>query len=221
MSDIKAHIIIIDGKANTGKKMFSLELALVLAYNSQKTAIVLPTDSKLRQTLNQRRQQFARLPQIEIITREDFKAKANDYNAVIIPASANDELALTANTFITIIPQTKKSATAFKQDTTYLNTLWELKKKIAASSGRSLDWVVCENNLKDKSTDAPSEELAKTAKLYGFRACPPLNRRKAYAANVSGISAQDKTTPELKKELTYDDICAKREIIRLAEFIFS
>ncbi len=221
MSDIKAHIIIIDGKPNIGRKMFSLELALVLAYNNQKTAIVLPPDSKLRQTLSQRKQQFPHLPQIEIIAREDFKANANDYNAIIIPTSANDELALTANTLITMIPQTKKSTAAFNQDKAYLNALWKLKKKIAASCGRSLDWVVCENNLKDKNTDAPSAELTKAAKLYGFRVCPPLNRRKAYTANASGISAQDKTTPELKKELTYDDICAKREIIRLAEFIFS
>jgi hypothetical protein len=57
--------------------------------------------------------------------------------------------------------------------------------------------------------------------MYGFRLCPPLNKRQAYQNNFLGLSAQDKTTGNLNKYLTYDDICAKREIIKLAEFIFS
>ena len=64
------------------------------------------------------------------------------------------------------------------------------------------------------------------SRLYGFRAAPPLNFRHPYQNAVSGISAQDKTLspeffPELAKQLTYEDICAKREILKLAEFIFS
>lgn len=221
MSDIKAHIVIIDGTPNVGKEMFSFELALALIYNKQKTALVLPRGSGLEKTLNKRKQLFPNLPQLESITPEEFNTKVNNFNAVIIPTTAEDKLALSANTFITMIPQNKKSADSFKQNKTYLNSLWELKKKIAATNGRSLDWVVCENNLKDKNTETPTEDLAKTAKLYGFRLCPPLNSRKAYSANISGISAQDKTSAALKKDLTYDDICAKREIIKLAEFIFS
>lgn len=221
MSNINAHIVIIDGAPNVGKKMFSFELALALMYNNQKTALVLPAGSDLKQTITKRKQLFPTLPQLEIITREEFNTKVNNFNAVIIPTTAEDQLALTANTFITMIPQNKKNATSFMQNKTYLNTLWELKKKIAATNGRSLDWVVCENNLNAKNTTDPTEDLAKTARLYGFRLCPPLNRRKAYTANAFGLSAQDKTTSELKKDLTYDDICAKREIIKLAEFIFS
>lgn len=221
MSNITAHIIIIDGAPHTGKKMFSFELALALMYNNQKTALVLPEGSSLKQTITKRKQQFPDLPQLEFISHDEFDKKVNNFNAVIILTSANDNLAVTANTFITIIPQNKKSATKFKEDSAYLNSLWELKKKIAAISARSLDWVVCENNVTERKSASPTEELKHTAKLYGFRLCPPLNHRKAYTTNHTGLSAQDKTTSKLKKELTYDDICAKREIIKLAEFIFS
>ena len=53
------------------------------------------------------------------------------------------------------------------------------------------------------------------------KATPPLNYRNTYKTNISGLSSQDKNTPEFKKMLTYEDICTRREIERLAEFIFS
>lgn len=221
MSDTNAHIIIVDGETGVGKKTFCFELALILLYNQQKTALLLAADSPLRKTLHLRKTQFPQLPIPTIITREEFSAKANDYDAVIIPATATDELAIKAETFITMLPQNKKALSRFKQNAPYINKLWELKKKIAANYGRSLNWIVCENNLKEKNNTEPSTELFQAAKMYGFRLCPPLNRRNAYQANGCGLSAQDKTHALLKDSLTYDDICAKREIIKLAEFIFS
>lgn len=221
MPEKKAHIIIIDGEHGVGKKTFCFELAIILLYNQQKTALVLSTDSPLRQTLERRKKQFPALPLPAILSREEFANKANDYDAIIIPTDATDELAVTAETFITLLPKNKKASSRFKQNVIYINKLWELKKKIASNFNRSLNWVVCENNLKDKTADAPSAELLQAAKMYGFRLCPPLNHRNAYLANVQGLSAQDKTDESLKDSLTYDDICAKREIIKLAEFIFS
>lgn len=64
-------------------------------------------------------------------------------------------------------------------------------------------------------------ELTQISRLYGFRAAPALNFRKAYKNDATGISAQDKSSADLKKLLTYEDICARREILKLAEFIFS
>lgn len=221
MPENKAHIIIVDGETGVGKKTFCFELALVLLYNQQKTALVLSADSPLHQTLHLRKTQFPELPLPAILTRESFSENTNNYDAIIIPSTAADEFAVAAETFITLLPKNKKTSSRFKQNVMYINKLWELKKKIAAGYGRSLDWIVCENNLKDKNTDEPSAELLQAAKMYGFRLCPPLNRREAYAANIHGLSAQDKTTASLKNSLTYDDICAKREIIKLAEFIFS
>ena len=98
--------------------------------------------------------------------------------------------------------------------------MWELKKKIASNYNKSLNWVICENNLKNKSTDIPSRELTQMAKMYGFRVAPPINKRSSYLNTLEGISSQDKTNTMLKNILTYEDICARREIIKLAEFIF-
>jgi hypothetical protein len=218
----KAHIIIIDGALGAGRKMFAFELALTLLYNAQRTALVLADDSPLRQAIQKRRVLLPQLLTPEIISRKDFYSEANKYNAVIIPeATMADELALTASTYITIIPQSKQSAQKFAKKLTYINSVWELKKKIAATYGRSLNWIICENNLKEKISDSPSPELAQISRTYGFRVSPPLNRRIAYQNNITGISAQDKSLPLLKKDLTYDDICAKREITKLAEFIFN
>ena len=217
-----AHIIIIDGPQGTGRKMFAFELALTLLYSAQRTAIVLADDSPLRQAIQKRRVLLPQLLTPAIINRKDFYKEANKYNAVIIPeATMADELALTASTYITMIPQSKQSAQKFAKKLNYINSVWELKKKIAATYGHGLNWIVCENNLKEKISDSPSPELAQVARTYGFRVSPPINRRLAYQNNIHGISAQDKSLPLLKKELTYEDICAKREITKLAEFIFN
>ena len=218
----KAHIIIIDGPKGAGRKMFAFELALALLYNAQRTAIMLTPNSPLHQAIKKRSAMLPQLLSPTIITRENFYNEANKFNAVIIPeANMADELAPTASTYITLIPQSKQSAQKFAKKLNYINDVWELKKKIAATYGHSLNWIVCENNLKEKITDSPSQDLEKASRTYGFRVSPPLNHRLAYKNNMSGISAQDKSLPLLMKALTYEDICAKREITKLAEFIFN
>jgi hypothetical protein len=218
----KAHIVVIDGPKNTGRKMLTFELALALLYNAQRTAIVLAKDSPLRQVIQKRHTLLPQLLSPIIIERENFYDEVNKYNAVIIPEiNMDDELALTASTYITILPQSKQTAQKFASKKAYFNNIWELKKKIAATHGHSLNWIICENNFTHKISATPSPELEKISRIYGFRISSPLNNRISYKNNINGISAQDKTLPFLKKELTYEDICAKREIAKLAEFIFN
>ena len=227
MSEHTPHIIIINGEENAGRKTLCMELALVLLYNRQKTAILLNETSPLRQILNNRRQKLPALPQPEILERNAFPQNAAAYDAVIIPEiSATDEIADNAATFVTLLRHSRGGIKKFQQNRTYLNNVWELKKRIAATRKHSLNWVVCENNLDSSLPLKQSTELAQMSRLYGFRAAPPLNFRKPYQNIVSGISAQDKVVssevfPELAEQLTYEDICAKREILKLAEFIFS
>lgn len=222
MPATKAHIIIIDGENGTGRKTLCLELAVALLYSQLKTAIVLNTDSPLAQTIAKRRHLSAALPVPDILSRSDFATKADAYDAILIPEiSANDALSTEAATYITLLKKNKTSIQNFQKNQTYLNTIWNLKKKIAATSNRSLNWIVCENNLSNKPADTISEELLHISKLCGFRAAPPLNCRKPFKNNCFGISAQDKTAEQIKKDMTYEDICAKREITKLAEFIFN
>ena len=217
----KAHIIVIDGEKNSGRKMLCFELALLLLYNAQRTAIVLTADSPLREALKKRRLAMPQLLTPTVITFEQFYSEANKYQAVIIPEiSPEHELSVTASTFITILPKNKPALHRF-QKKQYINNLFELKKKIAATYNHSLNWIICENNFKSSLAEEPSVELQKMANTYGFRASPPLNYRKAYKNNINGISAQDKSLPFLQKDLSYEDICAKREITKLAEFIFN
>lgn len=218
----KAHIIIIDGAEGSGRNTLCFELALTLLYNAQRTAIVLPPDSPLRKTIANRQKKMPQLLTPAILDRENFNNEANNFSAVIIPhAGAIDELAAFSSTYITILPKDKNVLQNFTKDKAYLNNMFELKKKIASLYGRSLNWIICENNLKTDISDTPSKELEKISRLHGFRPAPPLNHRLSYQNNINGISAQDKSLPLFKNELTYEDICAKREIIKLAEFIFS
>ena len=227
MSEHIPYIVVINGEKDTGRKTVCLELALVLLYNRQKTAVLLNEDSSLRQTFNNRRQKFPTLPQPDILERNSFPLAAAPYDAVIIPEiSATDELADNAATFITLLRHSRSGIKKFQQNKAYLNEVWELKKRIAATRGHSLNWVVCENNPDSSLPLRQSAELTQMSRLYGFRAAPPLNFRHPYQNAVSGISAQDKALspeffPELAKQLTYEDICANREILKLAEFIFS
>ena len=216
-----AHIIIIDGEKNSGRNMLCFELALLLLYNAQRTAIALTPDSPLHEVIKKRRIIMPQLLTPDIINLSDFYASANKYQAVIIPeTSFQSELSVLASTYITLLPKNKPSLNRF-QKKQYANHIFDLKKKIAATYNHSLNWIVCENNLKPAIVDSPSAELQKLAAVSGFRAAPPLNYRKAYKNNINGISAQDKSLPILQKDLTYEDICAKREITKLAEFIFS
>ncbi|MBO5285202.1 MAG: hypothetical protein J6B00_04925 [Alphaproteobacteria bacterium] len=216
------HIVIIDGKPGSGRKTLAFELALTLLYNAQKTALLLTPDSPLRKTLQKRKEKFPTLLTPAILNREEFEAKAGDFNAIIIPeTNAKDNLAALASTYITMLPANKKNAEFFRKNPSYINSIWELKKKIAATYNHSLDWVVCENNLSGHFISEPSAELAAVARTCGFRTTAPLNRRLAYQTVTTGISAQDKSLIELKNTLTYEDICAKRELTKLAEFIFS
>jgi len=219
----KAHIIIIDGKKDSGRNTLCFELALALLYSAQRTAIVTSSDSPLQQAIKERRKTMPELLTPAILNREDFFNEANKYNAVIIPhADANDELAIMASTYITMLPKEKSELKQFIKNNNYQTTLFELKKKIASNYGHSLNWVVCENNLKNNQIiEQPSAELETFSRLHGFKVAPPLNLRNTYKNNMNGISAQDKSLPLLKKHLTYEDICAKREVTRLAEFIFS
>lgn len=218
----KAHIIIIDGPKGSGRNTLCFELALALLYNAQRTAIVLPPDSPLRNAIANRRKRMPQLLTPAILDRENFNNEANNFSAVIIPhTDSADKFATAASTYITILPKDKGVLQNFTKDKAYLNNMFELKKKIASLYGHSLNWIICENNLKTDISDTPSKELEKISRLHGFRLASPLNRRSSYQNNVNGISAQDKSLPLFKNELTYEDICAKREIIKLAEFIFS
>ncbi|MBR1374318.1 hypothetical protein IJ556_07730 [bacterium] len=218
----ETHIIVIDGEPATGKNMLCFELSLILLYNAQRTAIVVDVDSPLRETIKKRIQAIPQLLTPTLLTRSEFYNEANKYQAILIPKiNAQDELSIMASTYITLLPKGKVALQRFQKKREYFNALFELKKKIAATYNHSLNWVVCENNFKPQIINQPSAELEKIAHLYGFRVSPPLNHRKPYKNNVTGISAQDKSLPILQKNLTYDDICAKREIVKLAEFIFN
>ncbi len=220
MEPKQAHIIIVDGPSKSGKKLFGLELAITLMYNKQKTAILLDSDSPLNKIINTRLVSHQFLPTPTIINKDSFTKECQNFDAIIIPGITNiDDLATNADTYITLLPPS--TAHKFPKNKIYLNNMWELKKKIASAHNKTLNWVICENNLKDKSITEPSKELSSIARMYGFRVAPPINKRASYLNTFNGISSQDKTYSNLKNNLTYEDICAKREITKLAEFIFS
>ena len=222
MSECPAHIIIIDGEKGSGRKTLGFELALTLIYNNRKTALLAPQDSPLASIVQKRGRLPASLPPIPLISAENFTSATKQYDAIIIPeASTANDFAEFAATYITLLKHDRTSLKHFRQNQVYLTGIWELKKRIAARHKHSLNWVVCENNLSANFQETPSPELLQMSRLYGFRATPPLNYRNTYKTNISGLSSQDKNTPEFKKMLTYEDICTRREIERLAEFIFS
>lgn len=218
----KAHIVIVDGQEGAGKKTVSFELAVTLLYNAQKTALVLPNNSSLHQTITNRLKLLPQLLTPTILSKENFYTQANNFNAIIIPHSvADEEFDIMASTYISLWPKNSKNTANISDDKLLLNRMFELKKKIASAYNRSLNWIICENNLTKVLSDAPTEKLKKSERIYGFRAAPPLNYRHSYQANKTGISAQDKSLPMFKKDMTYEDICTKQEIVKLAEFIFS
>lgn len=222
MSENRPHIIIIDGEDGSGRKTLSFELSLILLYNNQKTALLLKSDSKLKKIIETRQQRHPELPTPSIISREEFTQKSEFFDAVLIPESNQDDtFAQDASTYITVLKHNKNTAKEFENNLPYINSIWELKKKIASLHNHSLDWIVCQNNLYPTTRMETYEELKQKSRLFGYRTPPPLNFRFAYQNITSGISAQDRTSQTLEKTLTYEDICAKREITKLAEFIFS
>ena len=217
-----AHTIIIDGDSLPSKEALGFELAITLMYNNQKTALLLRNNSPIHKIIKNRKTHSQNLPTPTIICYEEYFNQLTNYDAIIIPEiTTNDIVTTNAYTYITLLASDSKIIKNFNKNKTYINDIWELKKKIASTHKRSLNWVICENNIKSKITDSPSPELTKISRMYGFRATPPLNHLKSSFNNNNGISPQDKTIPSLSNTLSYEDICAKRELINLAEFIFN
>ncbi len=216
------HIITIDGMPNSGRKTLCFELSLILLYNNMTTAILVNKDSPLHQIIELRKQNYPLLPTPELINSSIFFDCIDKYDAILI---INDkefsELITYSSTYISIIAKTKTSSQNFTKDINYINNIWELKKQIASKHNKSLNWIVIENNTKKVAKSLESNTLQQFTRQYSFKNPSALQHRFSYKSNHSGLSSQDNFHESKKENLSYLDIITKREITRLAEFIFN
>ena len=73
----------------------------------------------------------------------------------------------------------------------------------------------------DDYTDEQIEKISASAKTLGFQISSRLHRRNEYAAGLkNGITVLDKDLPELKTLFDLPDLYARRELKKLASFIW-
>lgn len=103
-------------------------------------------------------------------------------------------------------------------DSLYASLIWEAKKQRAALGKNAFRWIVIPN---DDYTPEDIKKITEAGKILGFQLAPRLHRRPEYANGLkSGVTVLDKDQPELKTLFDLPDLYARRELKKLASFIW-
>ena len=241
----RAHVIVISTKGNSLlNATLCANMAVELAEENIKTAIFDDADEKeILQNFFQKRKDFEQSSQAEVLIPDYFSSAdegglpssmLSGYEVVIIPSygGKNDFKSefFFADTLITILDE-KTSLSLLSEPSSspnkllgpsaYTNFVWEIKKHLAATQKKSLNWAVlpfqCAETVEKQHTF-----LEKISKEYGFRISPSLKPRDCIQSLFfEGITLFDFKKPKLKGKMTISDLCAKREYRKFAEFVLN
>lgn len=240
----KAHVIIVSTKSNSLlNAVVCANMAVELEDENIKTAVIDTLDEQgSLHNFFQKRKDFEQSINAEILIPDYFSSKENisensllaTYDVVIIPSygGKNDFKSeyFIADTLITVLDEKtslslltepSSSSNELLSPSAYTNFVWEIKKHLAATQKKSLNWAV----LPFQHTQTAEKQhsfLEKISKKYGFRISPSLEPRECIQELFSsGITLFDFKKPKLKKQMTISDLCAKREYRKFAEFVLN
>lgn len=216
-------IVISSPKAGTGKTTLALNLAAALWADGYKVFLFAP-DNDVAQFL-QKRREFCRehnieLPIPQVVSQlSELPQEPVEKTVLIadIPTERNDIYAKIfnqAHTLITVVDN--PSDVNWNMSDGYINLIWNVKKSIAAHGIKYLNWIVVAD-LKDENATDWSASMNDSARKYGFRIAPPLKYRLAYQHLQDGYCAADMVTDNKVFAMTFADVYARREILKLTD----
>lgn len=129
----------------------------------------------------------------------------------------NEDMFNSAHTIIT--PLNSPDDVLWQADGEYLNFIWKIKKNQAAQGIMYLNWIVVPY-LKNEGEADFSLSLSEQAKRFGFRLSPAIYYRDEYMHVENGYCSADLQKGNLAKIMTLKDVYARREILKLADFIW-
>ncbi|MCQ2734569.1 MAG: division plane positioning ATPase MipZ [Alphaproteobacteria bacterium] len=216
-------IVISSPKAGSGKTTLALNLSAALWTDGYKVFLLAP-DNDVAQFLQKRREfcnkHNIELPMPQLVSQlSELPQESVERTVVIadIPTEKNNiytKIFSQAHTLITVADNPADVSWNLNDD--YINLIWDVKKNIAARGIKYLNWIVVAD-LKNENAADWSKDMGDSAKKYGFRIAPPLKYRQAYQRLQDGYCAADMVANSKVFAMTFADVYARREILKLTD----
>lgn len=218
-------IIVINSlNASSGKTLFATHLAVMLA-KDYKIVVMdgLKTHSPLadfiakRYTLNLHGKYNLPIPQYQSLNQRSMEDAMQNFDVVLLD-SPDCKYYKNADVMLTLLSGEEGVNSVCQKNSLFASLIWDAKKSRAANGKNTFHWVVIPN---DNLTTTQTESVVRNGKFLGFTCAPKLEKRKEYAqAMSSGITAVDKDLPELKTLFDLPDLYARRNLKKIADFIW-
>lgn len=208
----------------TGKTLLAAHLAVMLA-KDYKVAVMDNEGEKSplaafiakRHVLNLSKNFSLPTPAYHSLHSINLDDMQQEYDLIILD-SPEDKYFKFSDIFITPLLGEDGLASVVNKDSMYAALLWEARKRRAAAGKSAFRWIIIPNDI---FTSNHYDHLKASSKLLGYAVAPALTRRPEYAAGLAhGVTTLDKDLPELKTLFDLPDLYARRELKKLAEFIW-
>jgi len=234
----KTHFIVISSRAsNQLNTAICANLAVELAEGGLKICILdMAQESGLLPDFFEKRNNLAiNLCHVDYFSQSSDIGTSNlQYDAVVIssPSGKNDYKSsfFYADTLITILDEKSSlgllsepepSRQNILRPSAYTNFVWEIKKHLAATQKKSLNWAVLPCQSKE-TVEKQAAFLTEIGKKYGFRTSPAvIQSEDIFTLFARGLTLFDLRHPPLDKEMSLEQMVLKRSYRRFAEFVLN
>jgi hypothetical protein len=157
------------------------------------------------------------LPRYHSLNKNILRETADQYEVVFLDSPDETYFPL-ADIFITLVSNSEDLRVLTEKNSPYASIIWQAKKARAAGGRNAFRWVVVPNGTFSEKDLA---DLSQSGKFLGFAVAPSLTKRPEYQQGLaSGITVLDKDLPEFKSSFGLPDFYARRELKKIAEFIW-
>lgn len=215
-------IVISSPKHKNGSSVLALNLAGALWNDGYQVGLFSSNPDEIRKFLVSRikfcSSQNIKLAQPKLLTNINDLA---GLSAVIADISAdkyqeNEAIFNAVHTLIT--PLNNENDISWQPDDEYLNFIWKIKKNQASQGKKYLNWIIVP--YLQKSGSVEFLHLSEASRRYGFRIAPAIYYRDEYMHISNGFCSADLRDENLTHLMSLNDVYARREILKLADFIW-
>lgn len=220
-----AQILVINStNTGSGKTLLAAHLAVMLS-RDYKVAVADSTkeESPLanfiakRYNLNLIKNYNLPVPQYYSLKKDTLNNISSKFDIIILDSPESDYFKY-ADIFLTPLRSKEGIDSLSAKNSLYASLIWEAKKQRAALGKSTFRWVAC---LNDAYTPEQLQLLEQNSRFLGFVISPILQNRDEYKLGLEqGLTVLDKDQPELKTLFDLPDLYARRNLKKLAEFIW-
>lgn len=220
-----AQIIAISSvNAQSGKTLLAAHLGIMLA-KDYRVAVMDSAGEKSalavflakRYTLNLAKEYNLPVPTYHSLDKNILEQSKNDYDVIILD-SPDQPYLKDADILLTPIRSEEGVASLTDPRSLFAGLIWNAKKVRAGEGKSAFRWILIPN---DEKMIEKKADLIRSGKMLGYSIASGLKLRPEYDAGLkSGITIFDKDLPELKSLFEMQDLYARREMKKNAEFIW-